>query len=69
MPAEGRADRLGQRLGAVNDEQPADLWIETALDQIVDESLHDGGVLGGAFDEAKRMLVPVSVDPQRGDQH
>lgn len=69
MPAEGRADRFGQRLGAVNDEQPADLGIEAALDQIVDEGLHDGAVLGGTFDQAKRMLVPVSVDPQRGDQH
>ena len=68
VPAEGRADHLGQRLRAIDDEQPADLGIEPAFDQVVDERLHDGGVLGGAFDKAKRMLVALSIDPERGHQ-
>src|SRR5438309_10399416 len=48
--AEGATDDFAQRLGAVDDEQPADLGIKPALDQIVDERLHDGGVLGCSFD-------------------
>src|SRR5262249_35662169 len=39
--AEGATDDFAQRLGAVDDEQPADLGIKPALDQIVDERLHD----------------------------
>src|SRR5450830_1076784 len=46
MPAEGRADDFAQRLGAIDDEQPADLRVEPALDQIVDERLLDGRILG-----------------------
>src|SRR5262249_49435326 len=34
------------RLGAIDDEQPADLGIKPPLDQVVDERLHDGSVLG-----------------------
>ena len=37
---------LFQRFGAIDYEQPADLGIKPALDQVVDECLHDGGVLG-----------------------
>src|SRR6266540_4854407 len=48
--AEGATDDFAQRLGAVDNEQPADLGIKPSLDQIVDERLHDGGVLGCSFD-------------------
>src|SRR6516164_5101984 len=48
--AKGATDNFAQRLGAVDDEQPADLGIKPALDQVVDERLHDGGVLGCSFD-------------------
>jgi hypothetical protein len=37
--AEGATDDFAQRLGAVDDEQPADLGIKPGLDQIVDERL------------------------------
>ena len=57
------------RAVVVDDEQPADLGIEAAFDQIVDERLHDGSILRRSFDEAKRMLVTVPVDPQSGDQN
>jgi hypothetical protein len=33
MSAEGRADDFTQRLGAIDNEQPADLRVEPALDQ------------------------------------
>jgi hypothetical protein len=46
MPAEGRANDFAQRLGAIDDEQPADLRVEPAFDQIVDERLYDGCILG-----------------------
>jgi hypothetical protein len=62
MPTEGRAQHLGKRLRAVNDEQSANPGIETAFDQIVDECLYDGRVLGRSFDEAKRMFVAFAVD-------
>ena len=57
MPAKGRVDHLAQRLSAVDDEQPADLRVERAFDQIVDERLHDGGILGRPFDQAERVLI------------
>ena len=43
--AEGPANDFAQRLGAVDDEQAADLWVEPALDQIVDQRLDDSGSL------------------------
>jgi hypothetical protein len=54
--AEGATDDFAQRLGAVDDEQPADLGIKPALNQVVDERLHDGGALGCSFDQGERML-------------
>ena len=40
-----------------SEKQPADLRVEPAFDQIVDERLHDGGFLGRAFDQAERVLI------------
>jgi len=40
-----------------------------AFDQIVDESLHDSSILGGAFDQAKRMLIAFSIDSERSHQN
>src|SRR5947207_15878620 len=48
---EGPPNDLAQRLGAVYDEQSADLRVEPALDQIVAQRLHDGGILGRPFDQ------------------
>src|SRR5262249_51406244 len=64
MGAEGATDGFAQRLGAVNDEQPADLGIKPALDQVVDERLHDGGVLGCSFDQGERMFVAFPSMPR-----
>ena len=69
MGAEGATDDFAQRLGAADDEQPADLGIKPALDQIVDERLHDGGVLGCSFDQGERMLMAVCINAEGGDQH
>jgi hypothetical protein len=66
---EGPTNDLAQRLGAVDDEQAADRWIEPALDQIVDQRLHDGGILGRPFDQGERMFAALGIDPERGDQH
>jgi hypothetical protein len=44
--AEGAANDFAQRLGAVDDEQAADLRVEPALDQIVDQRLDDSGIFG-----------------------
>ena len=68
LPAKGRADHFGQRLRAVDNEQSADLGIEPAFDQIVDEGLHDSGILGGTFDQTKRMLIAFSIDSERSHQ-
>jgi len=53
---------LSQSLGAIDNEQPADLGIEPAFDEIIDECLHDGCVLRRSLDEAERMLVTFPVD-------
>ena len=63
--AEGVTDDFAQRLGAVDDEQPADLGIKPALDQIVDERLYDGGVLGCSFDQGERMLMAVCINADK----
>jgi hypothetical protein len=67
--AEGATDDFAQRLGAVDDEQPADLGIKPTLDQIVDERLHDGGVLSCSFDQGERVFVAFSIDAEGSDQH
>ena len=36
VATEGAADRLGQRLGAIDDKQAADGRVETSLDQVVE---------------------------------
>src|SRR5256885_7155298 len=69
VSAEGATDNFAQRLGAVDDEQPADLGIKPALDQVVDERLHDGGVLGCSFDQGERMFVAFSINAEGSDQH
>jgi hypothetical protein len=46
VTAEALANRLRQRLGSVDDEQAADLGIQAALDQVVEQRLRHGGVLG-----------------------
>ena len=67
--AEGAADDFAQRLGAVDDEQPTDLRVEPALDQIVDQRLDDSGIFGRPLDQAERMLIAVAVDAEDGDQY
>ncbi len=44
--AESLADRLGEGLGAVDDEEAGGLGIEAAGGQIVEHGLRGGGVLG-----------------------
>ncbi|MGB6767962.1 MAG: hypothetical protein WBE50_07695, partial [Methyloceanibacter sp.] len=46
------------------DEQAADLRVEPALDQIVDQRLDDSGIFGRALDQAERMLIAVAVTPR-----
>src|SRR5262249_40024597 len=62
--AEGATDDFAQRLGAVDDEQTADLGIKPALDQIVHERLHDGGVLGCPSIKASGCLWPSASMPR-----
>ena len=68
IASKGAADRLGQRLRAIDDEQASHGWIESTLDEIVDERLHRRRVFGRALDEAERMFVAVRVDPDRRDE-
>jgi hypothetical protein len=57
-------DRLGQRLGAVDDEQPDPRRV--ALNEIVEQGLHRGSVLSRPFDQAQRMLLAPPINA--GDQ-
>src|SRR5207247_612587 len=66
--AEGSADRLGQGLGAVNDEQSRHCRVEPALDQIIDQRLDGRGVFGRSLGKAERMLVALRVNTDRCNQ-
>ena len=68
VAAESLADRLGERLGAVDDEEAADAGIEAALDQVVEQRLDRGGVLGSVLDDGQLELVARRVDPDGAHQ-
>jgi hypothetical protein len=65
--AEDGADRLAERLGAVDHEQDPLLGVEAALDQIGEQRRGDGRVLGRAFPEPERDLHALGGDPERDD--
>ncbi len=69
IASEGYPNRLRQRLRAIHDEQPCNGRVETALDEIVEERLHGGGVLGGSVENRQRMLAAVTVNADGGDEH
>src|SRR5260370_29962203 len=66
---EAAPDRLGERLRAVDDKQTRHRWIEAPLDQVVDQCLHHGAVLGCPLHQSERVLEPRAVDPERRHQH
>jgi len=68
VPAKGAADRLGQRLGAVDDEQPHHRRVEAAFDQVVEQRLNRGGIFGGSLDQSQRVLLAHGVDADRRHQ-
>src|SRR5438445_11429106 len=61
---EGATDDFAQRFGAIDDEQPADLGIKPALDQVIDECLHDGGVSVAPSIRASGCLWPSPSMPR-----
>src|SRR3954447_3886894 len=61
------ADRLAQRLGAVDHAEHALLDVEATLDEVGQQRGGDGGVLGRAVPQPQRVLDAVAVDPQRHD--
>src|SRR5712691_4281479 len=69
LTPEAPPDRFRERLRPVDDEQPRHRRIEPARDEIVDQGLHHGGVLGRAFNEPERMLHAFAVDADRRHQH
>src|SRR6478735_6424502 len=44
-------------------------WIEAPLDQVVDQCLHHGAVLGCPLHQSERVLEPRAIDPERRHQH
>ena len=68
VPAKGAADRLGQRLGAVDDEQPHHRRVEAALDKVVEQRLNRGGIFGGPLDQPQRVLLARGVDADCRDK-
>ena len=66
--AEHRRDPLGERLGAVNDEQHAARHVETPVGEVGQQAGHQGLVLGGALHHRQRNLGALGGGPQRSDQ-
>ena len=46
-------------------DQQRPLSVETALDQVAEQRLADGIVLGAALPKSQRVFATVGVDPQR----
>ena len=65
--AEDVADRLAQRLAAVDDEQDRLLGVQAAVDEIGQQRPRERGVLGAAFPEPERDLDAFGADPERDD--
>ncbi len=63
--AEHGADRLAQRLRAVEHAEHALLDIKAALDEVGQQRGRDGDVLGRPLPEPERDLHPVGRDPER----
>jgi hypothetical protein len=61
--AEDGADRLPQRLGAVDDEEDALLGIQAAVDEIAEQCGGDRRVLGRALPQPSGILTPSVVMP------
>lgn len=68
IASEGRPDRLGEGLRAVDDEEPWKGGIEAALDEIADQRLHGRRVFRRALDQPERMLAAVHIDAERRDK-
>jgi hypothetical protein len=66
--AEHVADRLAERLGAVEHDEHALPRVEATFDEVGQQHGGDGGVLGRAVPQPERVLDAVGVDPQRDDQ-
>ena len=65
--AEGAADGLAQRLGAIHHEEPADIGVEVAVNEVVEKRLDHLGVFGRALHHTQWMLLAVDVDAHRAD--
>ena len=63
--AEGAADGLAQRLGAIHHEEPADIGVEVAVNEVVEKRLDHLGVFGRALHHTQWMLLAVDVDAHR----
>ena len=63
--AEDLADRLGERLGAVDHEEDRLLGVQAAVDQVGQQRAREGGVLGRALPEPERDLDALGGDPER----
>ena len=65
--AEHVADRLAQRLAAVDHEQDRLLGVQAAVDEIGEQHRDQRGVLGRAFPQPERNLHALRADPERDD--
>jgi hypothetical protein len=68
MAAERAADRLDQRLRAIDDEQAAELRIQPAFDQAVQQRLHHSSIFGRSLQQAERVLGTFALDADRRQQ-
>ena len=62
--AESGRDRRSDGLAAVDDEQPRLLGVQAPLDQIAEQGVTHGLVLGAALPQTQWVLAPLGVDAQ-----
>ena len=62
---EDLADRLAQRFGPVEDEQPRPPGVQAALDEALEQPQRDDGVLARALPDAQDPLVALVVHTER----
>ena len=68
LGAEHRVNGRAQRFRAIDDEQAATRWIDTVLDQVLEQILGRRGIFRGALAQRQHVFAPLPIHAHRS-QH